>query len=147
MFGSNTRNGQAAAVIALQGNIVSYTVKPTLDMLHEAKREMQHRLYIMSAMQKLHSFDNVETVSVTVTGRVQGVGFRAATVRQAHLLKLTGWVRNNHDGSVEALLQGPHDVIDQMLSWLLMGPPPARVDQIDTNEVVTERRFDRFEQI
>jgi len=98
-------------------------------------------------MQKLHSLDDVETLSVTVTGRVQGVGFRAATVRQAHFLKIAGWVRNNADGSVEALLQGPHEAIDQMLSWLLTGPPPARVDQIDSNEVITERRFDRFEQI
>lgn len=98
-------------------------------------------------MQKLHSFVNVETISVTVTGRVQGVGFRAATVRQAHSLKINGWVRNNADGSVETLLQGPHEAIDQMLSWLLMGPPTARVDQVDTNEVITERQFDRFEQI
>ncbi|MBC7204142.1 MAG: acylphosphatase [Pusillimonas sp.] len=98
-------------------------------------------------MQKLHSFDNVETVSVTVSGRVQGVGFRAATVRQAHSLKITGWVRNNANGTVEALLQGPHEAVDQMLSWLLVGPPTARVDQVDTNEVITERRFDRFEQI
>jgi acylphosphatase len=98
-------------------------------------------------MQKLHSFDNVETVSVTISGRVQGVGFRAATVRQAHSLKITGWVRNNANGTVEALLQGPHEAVDQMLSWLLVGPPTARVDQVDTNEVITERRFDRFEQI
>jgi acylphosphatase len=102
---------------------------------------------ILAAMKKLHPFDQVETVSAMVTGRVQGVGFRAAAVRQAHSMKITGWVRNNSDGSVEALLQGPHDAIDRMLSWLLMGPPAARVDQVDTNEVITERRFDRFEQI
>jgi acylphosphatase len=68
-------------------------------------------------------------------------------VRQAHSLKITGWVRNNADGTVEVLLQGQHEAVDQMLSWLLVGPPTARVDQVDTNEVITDRRFDRFEQI
>ena len=44
-----------------------------------------------------------ETLRVRVTGVVQGVGYRAATTRQAHHLKITGWVRNNDDGSVEAV--------------------------------------------
>jgi acylphosphatase len=98
-------------------------------------------------MKKLHQLHNIETVSVRVTGRVQGVGFRASTVRQAHALEVTGWVRNNADGSVQALVQGPHDVIDRMLSWLLVGPPHARVDNLETSEVATERLYDRFEQV
>jgi len=98
-------------------------------------------------MKTLHPADTVETLSVFIQGKVQGVGFRAATVRQAHGLKLGGWVRNLPDGRVEALLQGPHGTVDQMLSWLLQGPPAARVTGVQHEEVRTERRYDRFEQI
>ena len=98
-------------------------------------------------MKKLVQTRHIETVSVRITGRVQGVGFRAATVRQAHSMGITGWVRNNEDNSVEALLQGPHDQVDRMLSWLLSGPPAARVAEVQSTEVLTERHFDRFEQI
>lgn len=84
---------------------------------------------------------------VRITGRVQGVGFRIATVRHAHMLGITGWVRNAPDGSVDALLQGPHDQIDRMLSWLHVGPPGARVAQVESAEENTQRYFDRFEQI
>lgn len=70
-----------------------------------------------------------------------------ATVRKAHSLGVAGWVRNLDDGAVEALLQGPHDRIDEMLSWLRVGPPAAQVQDIDSNETQDDRRYDRFEQI
>ncbi|MFT0850107.1 acylphosphatase [Achromobacter sp. F4_2707] len=98
-------------------------------------------------MKKLAPETDVETLSVRVMGKVQGVGFRMATVRQAHSLGVAGWVRNLDDGSVEALLQGPHDRIDEMLSWLRVGPPAARVDEIESQEIHDERHYDRFEQI
>lgn len=97
-------------------------------------------------MKNLSSSHAMETVLVRVTGRVQGVGFRAAAVRQAHLLGLAGWVRNAPDSSVEALLQGPVDQVDRMLSWLHAGPPAARVDQVEHRQEITTRRFDHFEQ-
>lgn len=75
------------------------------------------------------------------------MGFRAATVRQAHLLKLGGWVRNLSDGRVQVLLQGEHDAVDRMLSWLLQGPPMANVTGVSHEEVSTGRLFDRFEQV
>lgn len=90
----------------------------------------------------------LETNLVLVTGQVQGVGFRFATVRRAHELGLTGWVRNQGDGSVQALLQGPVDQIDEMLSWLQYGPPRARVDHVDVERIYTdERRYGSFQQI
>lgn len=98
-------------------------------------------------MKKLHRDKDVETLAVCITGRVQGVGFRVAAVRHAHMLGITGWVRNTNDGSVEALLQGPHDQVDRMLSWLHMGPPGARVGEVSSQETATERYFDRFEQV
>jgi len=98
-------------------------------------------------MKKLASEKNVETLSVRITGKVQGVGFRISTVRHAHSLGIAGWVRNVDDGSVEALLQGPHDRVDKMLSWLHIGPPAARVKQVDAEEIQEGRQYDRFEQI
>lgn len=88
-----------------------------------------------------------ETLSVRITGKVQGVGYRAATVRAAHQFRVRGWVRNASDGSVEALLQGPPDQVDRMLAWLRHGPPAARVAEVTHEEVQTDRHFDRFEQI
>ena len=98
-------------------------------------------------MKPLAVRQGIETLSVTVQGKVQGVGFRAATVRQAHLLKLGGWVRNLPDGRVEALLQGDRNAIDRMLSWLLRGPPLARVVDVAHEELATDRHYERFEQI
>ncbi|MBV6271979.1 acylphosphatase [Alcaligenaceae bacterium CGII-47] len=98
-------------------------------------------------MKQLPVQHSVETLSTIVRGRVQGVGFRAATVRHAHQLKLGGWVRNTDDGDVQALFQGPHDAVDRMLSWLVQGPPGARVDEVSTEEIQTDRHYDRFEQI
>lgn len=90
---------------------------------------------------------DLETNRVRITGKVQGVGFRFATVRRAHALGLTGWVRNEADGSVQALLQGTADQIDQMLSWLQYGPPTARVDGVHVERLYTDdKRYDSFQQ-
>lgn len=72
----------------------------------------------------------VECWLARVTGRVQGVGYREACVRQANALGVTGWVRNRRDGSVEAMLQGEVGRLTQMRDWLQRGPPTARVDQV-----------------
>ena len=60
---------------------------------------------------------------------------------------LVGWVRNLEDGTVEALLQGPHDEIDKLLSWMHVGPPSAHVSEVQVTEVHDDRRYDRFEQL
>ena len=88
----------------------------------------------------------IETYYVRVRGVVQGVGFRHATVRQAHALGIKGWVANLEDGSVEAILQGPANQVDRMLSWLRHGPPAARVSEVAGEERFTEKRYERFEQ-
>jgi len=68
---------------------------------------------------------------VRVHGRVQGVGYRQACVDEACALGLRGWVRNRHDGSVEAVLIGPADRLALMRAWLQRGPPAARVAQVE----------------
>ena len=79
-----------------------------------------------------------------VTGRVQGVSFRAFTHRQARLLNLTGWVRNNPDGSVELVVCGSEDSLTSLEAWLHDGSDWARVDQVLVEEVECED-FDNFE--
>ena len=64
---------------------------------------------------------------VRVTGRVQGVWFRGWTRERAEALGLRGWVRNEPDGSVAALIAGPEAAVARMLAELNQGPPAARV--------------------
>ncbi|MBU1672081.1 MAG: acylphosphatase [Actinobacteria bacterium] len=68
---------------------------------------------------------------VTVTGRVQGVFFRAETRGQARRLGLVGWVRNRPDGSVEAVFEGERPLVERAVEWAGNGPPAARVDSVD----------------
>ena len=67
---------------------------------------------------------------VTITGRVQGVGYRAWVAHQARAYRLEGWVRNRRDGSVEALFAGPADVVSGMVTRCRRGPASARVDAV-----------------
>jgi acylphosphatase len=69
-----------------------------------------------------------------VRGRVQGVGFRWFVEREAHILGVAGWVRNNHDGSVEVLAQGTRDQLSGLHSRLREGPRAARVDAVEAVE-------------
>lgn len=69
-----------------------------------------------------------------VSGRVQGVGFRAATRAQAHTLGLAGHARNLADGSVEVLAQGEAAGLAKLESWLRRGPPLARVEAVSAED-------------
>ncbi len=69
-----------------------------------------------------------------VRGRVQGVGFRWFVEREAHILKIAGWVRNNPDGTVEILAQGTRDQLAGLHSRLREGPRAARIDAVDVSE-------------
>lgn len=71
---------------------------------------------------------------VVIRGRVQGVGYRAWTEREAILRGLEGWVRNRRDGSVEALFAGPELVVGAMIGACRKGPALARVDDIIVRE-------------
>jgi acylphosphatase len=69
-------------------------------------------------------------LQVVIRGRVQGVGYRAWVEHQARTLALEGWVRNRRDGSVEALLSGPADVVANMVALCHRGPVYARVEAV-----------------
>ena len=69
-----------------------------------------------------------------VRGRVQGVGFRWFVEREAHILQIAGWVRNNHDGSVEVLAMGTREQLAGLHSRLREGPRAARIDDVEVSE-------------
>lgn len=68
---------------------------------------------------------------IVVRGRVQGVWFREGARRRAGELGVSGWVRNNADGTVETEVEGPAEDVAVFVSWLGLGPPQARVEAID----------------
>jgi acylphosphatase len=71
---------------------------------------------------------------VVIRGQVQGVGFRAWAELTALELGVEGWVRNCRDGSVEALLTGPEEVVLTMVELCRDGPPGARIEAVDQRE-------------
>lgn len=74
---------------------------------------------------------------VHVSGRVQGVYFRAGTQAQARALGLAGWVRNTAAG-VEAVFEGPPAAVERAIEWCRQGPPHAAVDMVDVAWEVPE---------
>ncbi len=67
----------------------------------------------------------------TVTGRVQGVFFRATTRDRARALGLSGWVKNLLDGRVEFVAEGEESALRELIAFLRVGPPGARVDALE----------------
>lgn len=78
-----------------------------------------------------------KTLTVRITGVVQGVGYRAWTEQAARQRGLNGWVRNRRNGSVEVLLSGPDDKVADMLAYFWQGPANSRVERVDS-EPATE---------
>jgi acylphosphatase len=86
---------------------------------------------------------------VTISGRVQGVGYRAWVENRARAHGLEGWVRNRRDGSVEALLVGPPEVVADLVARCRRGPSTARVDGVtdepaDADSLKLRRPGERF---
>lgn len=79
-----------------------------------------------------------------VSGRVQGVGFRASLQEQAQSLQLWGWVRNRHAGQVEALVQGDREAVEAMRHWCHRGPALARVDVVTATPQTVDTSLSGF---
>jgi acylphosphatase len=71
---------------------------------------------------------------VVVSGRVQGVFFRAACAERARALGVTGSIANRPDGAVEAVFEGPREAVAAMIDWCRRGPEHARVDGVEVSE-------------
>lgn len=83
-------------------------------------------------------------VKVSISGKVQGVWFRASTREQAQKLGLDGFVRNEDDGSVYAEFEGAPSAVEAILAWCRKGPLHARVDRVSSREGDVEN-FTGFE--
>lgn len=83
---------------------------------------------------------------LVVTGRVQNVFYRAWFIEQARSLGLDGWVRNRADNSVEAVVQGPAEMVDAMIARAREGSPAARVADVVVSDDAPAETLDGFEQ-
>lgn len=84
---------------------------------------------------------------IFITGRVQGVGFRHFTRKNADKIGITGWVKNLPDGRVEALFQGPEQKVNKLIDRCKEGPISAYVKEIDVNKAEDTKDHDSFEVI
>jgi acylphosphatase len=83
-------------------------------------------------------------LDATVSGRVQGVGFRFFVLREANDLSLTGWVANEHDGTVRTVAEGPEASIDRFEEAIRSGPPGAVVENLAAVRLPATGTFEGF---
>ncbi len=83
-------------------------------------------------------------VHIFVTGRVQGVFYRATAANRARELGLTGFARNLPDGRVEIVAEGPVSAVDGLIAWCRQGPPMSRVDNVVSSEEEVRNDFTAF---
>lgn len=79
-----------------------------------------------------------------ISGRVQGVFFRATSRDKANSLDITGWVRNNPDGTVEAVVEGEKEKINEYIKWAHKGSSAARVDEVNVEWEDYQEEFDNY---
>lgn len=79
-----------------------------------------------------------------IEGLVQGVSYRASTVEAAKTAGVYGWVRNNPNGAVEAVLEGEEENVNRLIKWCRTGPPMARVERVNLSWEPFKNEFDDF---
>lgn len=88
--------------------------------------------------------DNIQ-IKLVITGRVQGVFFRAETKKTADRLGINGYVKNLSDGSVEAVIKGDSASVSQMIEWCRKGPPISKVQSVETEKISSVSNFNTFD--
>lgn len=84
-------------------------------------------------------------LSITIYGRVQGVFFRDSVQRQAQKLNLTGWVKNESDGTVVIVAEGEEEKLKELIKWCYNGPRQAKVEKVEIAWAETNEEFKKFE--
>ena len=85
-----------------------------------------------------------KNVHAMISGRVQGVWFRASTKQKAESLGVNGWVRNTDDGHVEAVFEGDEKLVDEMIAWCKNGPPLSKVEKVIIENQLPVKNFKDF---
>lgn len=86
-----------------------------------------------------------ERVSLRIRGKVQGVWYRNSAREEARKLKLTGFVQNCPDGSVEVVAEGKRPSLERLVAWCHQGPPAAQVNLVDSEWLPPSGEFQSFE--
>lgn len=86
----------------------------------------------------------MKRIEIHVTGKVQGVSFRAATQQVATRLELGGYAKNESDGSVTIIAEGEEEALNKLLEWAHQGPDVARIDECTHHFTEPTRYFDHF---
>ena len=84
-------------------------------------------------------------VNLLITGRVQGVFFRASTQKQAEKLGVNGFVRNLPDGRVEVVAEGEPTAVEKLVAWCHQGPRGARIDKVDVSKITGDHIYREFQ--
>ncbi|MFP4620545.1 MAG: acylphosphatase [Bacteroidales bacterium] len=84
-----------------------------------------------------------QALAITIKGRVQGVGFRFSTVREAERLGITGFVENRMNGTVYIEAEGEPEALNKLVNWCWKGPATAGVENVITQEIPVQN-FKRF---
>jgi acylphosphatase len=87
----------------------------------------------------------MKTIQLNITGRVQGVFYRAEAQQKARELGLTGWVKNEADGSVTVVAQGDGVALDKLAGWCAKGPTACHVEKITATEIRDEKIYRDFQ--
>lgn len=93
----------------------------------------------------MNSEQRTKRVEIQIFGQVQGVLFRFQTTANAKELGLTGWVKNEEDGSVKIVAEGEEENLQKLLEWAKRGPLLARVDRIEVKWEEGKGEFEKFE--
>lgn len=86
----------------------------------------------------------IKHLNIKVSGRVQGIFFRATAREEAEKLNITGFARNEDDGSVYIEAEGEEENLDKFVEWCYKGPPLARVEKVEITESPL-KNFSEFE--
>ena len=81
---------------------------------------------------------------IVIHGRVQGVGYRDATVQAAFTMRIAGWVRNRSDGTVEAHVQAEVEAVERFVEWCRRGPPLTRETKVEAHEATVDASLGDF---
>ncbi len=87
----------------------------------------------------------LKKIHLLISGKVQGVFYRANAKRKAEELNLKGWVKNAPDNKVEIMAEGEEDKLREMIKWCYNGSSGAVVDKVEAEWMECEKKFDKFE--